>query len=401
MDSGFNENRDGTETGVLESPLGMLGASIVLTLGILLLVAFQTFRSYQVYVTAIPENRELEVAREALASAAEVTDLARNAARTPSPETASDYQNVALRIESALENLERLARGSSLADDADALTAANDTLVAIESRAVDLALGGRTEDAVALLYGSEYVTGIGSYDRAQGSVFAGIDRKVAADMKRLERRALINIGAIGIATPVMAILWFGTLSRVSRAMKKQAVLAAELRRLTLHDDLTGLLNRRGFMSLAEQQYRVARRSRRPLMIVFCDMDGLKPINDRFGHEVGDDALKDAAAILRQTFRDSDVIARLGGDEFVILVLEADGRTREATLARLAETESAHNARGHRAYEVSLSVGTAVLEPDSTATLDELLTQADNEMYATKRSARKSVREDAPGAPATG
>ena len=93
----------------------------------------------------------------------------------------------------------------------------------------------------------------------------------------------------------------------------------QLRAMSMSDDMTGLRNRRGFLILAAQHARVAQRRAVPFAIVFADLNGLKMINDTLGHEAGDNSIRFVAGILRNTFRESDIIARLGGDEFVALL----------------------------------------------------------------------------------
>ena len=163
----------------------------------------------------------------------------------------------------------------------------------------------------------------------------------------------------------------------------------ELRDLSLIDELTKVYNRRGFMTLAEQQIKVAHRTKKEMAIFYADLDDLKKINDTFGHDEGDAVLVEAAAILRDAFRDSDIIARLGGDEFAVLAIDvAEGKA--ATLARrLREKIAARNSRPGQEYSISFSLGTARYDPDKTCTLAELLTSADKKMYQDK-SARKAA-----------
>ena len=103
------------------------------------------------------------------------------------------------------------------------------------------------------------------------------------------------------------------------------MLQSELSSLALTDELTGLYNRRGFICLSEVQLKLARRSGCDMVLFFIDVDGLKQINDSFGHSEGDNALIRTAEVLRMTFRESDVLARIGGDEFGALAIEASGR----------------------------------------------------------------------------
>jgi two-component system cell cycle response regulator len=156
-----------------------------------------------------------------------------------------------------------------------------------------------------------------------------------------------------------------------------------LRSLSLIDELTSLYNRRGFLNLAEHQLKLARRTKRGLLLIFADLDDLKQINDTFGHKEGDLALIESANILKQTFRSSDIIARVGGDEFVVLALETSEANVEAIYARLQSNLDAHNAEGSRPYILSISTGTAYYTPESSYTIDELLTRADKLMYEQK------------------
>jgi len=157
-----------------------------------------------------------------------------------------------------------------------------------------------------------------------------------------------------------------------------------LRTLLLVDDLTGLYNRRGFLTLSQQQLKTANRMKIRMALLFADFDYLKQINDTLGHPEGDRALIEIANVLKETFRESDIIARLGGDEFVVLAIESNGAPAEILTARLQENLEARNARGDRRYKLSLSVGTARYDPESPCSIDELLARADRLMYEQKQ-----------------
>jgi len=162
-----------------------------------------------------------------------------------------------------------------------------------------------------------------------------------------------------------------------------------LRALALIDELTGLYNRRGFFTLAEQQLKTADRAKSRMLLLFADFDGLKQINDAFGHFEGDQALIEVANVLRKKFRESDIIARIGGDEFVVLATETGGGGTGAITARLQENLEAINAREGRRYELALSVGIAHYDPEHPCSIDELLARADRAMYEKKRSEQKA------------
>jgi diguanylate cyclase (GGDEF)-like protein len=173
------------------------------------------------------------------------------------------------------------------------------------------------------------------------------------------------------------------LMRAVRCATKQFMLQSELGSLALTDELTGLYNRRGFIALAERQMKLGRRSGREMMLFFLDVDGLKKINDSFGHLEGDSLLKRTGEALEMTFRDSDVIARLGGDEFAVLAVEASGQSETAIRSRLHEYLRASSSKKYR-YAISLSLGAARFDPRSNTSLGELMSQADQAMYEYKR-----------------
>jgi diguanylate cyclase (GGDEF)-like protein/PAS domain S-box-containing protein len=164
-------------------------------------------------------------------------------------------------------------------------------------------------------------------------------------------------------------------------------LEQELRLMTLTDDLTGLNNRRGFMLLSEQQLKVARRLGSEVAVVFIDMDGMKWINDTYGHIEGDRALVDTAHILRETFRDSDIIARIGGDEFVVMVTDVNILSSEELAGRLYITTARHNERLLKPYKISLSVGIVLYDPLSHESIDAIIDRADKLMYQEKHKKR--------------
>ncbi len=162
------------------------------------------------------------------------------------------------------------------------------------------------------------------------------------------------------------------------------------RNLSYEDDLTSLYNRRGLMALGEQQLRLARRKKEKLLILFVDLDDLKKINDAQGHDAGNQAIMEAAELLKKCFRESDVVARLGGDEFIVL-LDATDRARFAELAdRLEEHVATTNRQPSRDYQLSLSFGTAEFDPDVPGTLEELIKKADMAMYAAKRRKKEAI-----------
>lgn len=168
--------------------------------------------------------------------------------------------------------------------------------------------------------------------------------------------------------------------------KELALANANLENLSLTDDLTGLYNRKGFLALVEHRVKLAYRSGDAFCVAFVDLDGLKQINDRFGHQEGNRALMDTAGVLRDCFRESDVIARLGGDEFAIFVGEADDRQ---IANRIQHKLAARNAASRVDYRLSLSVGIVSGNPAKRSNIETLLAEADQLMYQQKRNKTSS------------
>ena len=164
------------------------------------------------------------------------------------------------------------------------------------------------------------------------------------------------------------------------ALGRQSVL----QNLSHKDDLTGLHNRRGFLLLAEQQVKLARRQRTPFLLLFMDLDQLKYVNDTFGHAEGNRALVEAADVLRRCFRQSDLLARFGGDEFAALAFSSDESDDQAMGARLHGALDAVNCKPDRAYPLGFSMGILACSPSEEGTIDQLLERADKLMYREKR-----------------
>jgi diguanylate cyclase (GGDEF)-like protein len=214
---------------------------------------------------------------------------------------------------------------------------------------------------------------------------------------RLEGQRLgLYDNELGVALMVVAhilifalLIWWNSflLFRLD-IQRKQA--EEELHKLSLTDDLTGSRNRRGFLLLAEQELKLARSKRTGLglWLIYADLDGLKAINDSLGHEVGSQAIIHASAIMRETFRETDIIARLGGDEFAILAVSNDPQGGSFMLRRLEENVGSFNVREHLPYGLSLSTGVVQVEAERVASIEEVLREADQKMYEHKRSKKK-------------
>ena len=163
-----------------------------------------------------------------------------------------------------------------------------------------------------------------------------------------------------------------------------------LSHLAMRDELTGLFNRRGFFELALSMMTTARLTEQPLTLFFADLDGLKLINDRHGHEEGDEAIRAAAKVLLATFRQDDVVSRLGGDEFVILTRADNLESLPEIEQRLDRHFADFDASARKPYRLGCSLGGTLIAGDSGERLDQMLARADQLLYAAKRRRKAAV-----------
>lgn len=215
------------------------------------------------------------------------------------------------------------------------------------------------------------------------NLFGSMDRNLDELLSEIEVSAIereVNVERLrGIRT---------LLVKAAHSVAIQAEILSELRLLALTDDLTGLYNRRGFLILGMQQLKISRRNGLPLLLFFADVDHLKLANDVHGHDEGDALLLRCAAVLNNTFRESDIVARLGGDEFAVLAQEGADSTCEIIRGRLQTSLREVNARGGLT-PLSISIGVSRFDPQLPVSLPELLTAADRNMYQQKRACQPS------------
>jgi diguanylate cyclase (GGDEF)-like protein len=167
-----------------------------------------------------------------------------------------------------------------------------------------------------------------------------------------------------------------------------ALIFEEAQAASLTDSLTGLLNRRGVQQRVEEELARARRENGPLTLLLLDMDGLKHLNDTFGHHAGDRALRSVALALRSKLRPTDICARYAGDEFVVALPScspADAAARQHQLQSAVDALTIDLGHGH-VMPLAISAGAAIYPADGT-TFDGLVASADKHMYRDKTARR--------------
>lgn len=186
----------------------------------------------------------------------------------------------------------------------------------------------------------------------------------------------------------------------SRDITNRKWVEEELRELSMTDDLTGLFNRRGILTLAKKQLKVAERMKSNVFLLYIDCDNMKWLNDHYGHKAGDQALIETAAVLQETFREADVIGRLGGDEFVVVLTDKSGANDEHSVVKRLEMKLAErNLKENRPYELSISTGTVCYDFNKPCSIEDLLARGDALMYECKMKKRKAQGKKRKSAPA--
>jgi diguanylate cyclase (GGDEF)-like protein len=197
---------------------------------------------------------------------------------------------------------------------------------------------------------------------------------------RVLRRELLPVGPEVEGHGVLVLL-----REVSPTEELTAEDVEPLLTVSLLDELTGLLNRRGFVAQASRRLRKAAQEGRAASLFCMDVDGMKTINDRLGHAVGDQALQEASEVLRRAFDESDLLARLGGDKFGVLSLGVDEAAHADVFERLTRGTTALNARPARAWRLSLAIGAATFQARQWPLVEDLLAVADARLHALKRA----------------
>jgi diguanylate cyclase (GGDEF)-like protein len=183
-----------------------------------------------------------------------------------------------------------------------------------------------------------------------------------------------------------------------------ARLYERVKHLSIHDPLTGLLNRNVLYERMDEELSRAQRFGEVLGVAVVDIDRFKRINDQFGHVAGDQVLREIAARLKKNMRGSDVVARFGGDEFVVLLTHTSVEGATIALERLREYATYNStvlASEGGSETVTLSMGVAFWTPETSLTATQLIAEADRALYRAKEAGRNRMAVAEPGTPTSG
>ena len=206
-------------------------------------------------------------------------------------------------------------------------------------------------------------------------VFHWFSRLHSSDMPFIGSVVLIAI----LSPALYAFIYRPIIMQFDQVKKAENLM----RELAFVDVLTGIYNRRGFLTYANHLLKLSNRTQRGLILIYADLDNMKQINDQFGHEEGDRALATIADVLKRTFRVSDVIGRVGGDEFAILAIEAKAESLDALRKRLNENLKNSQACANPIHQLTFSLGIIYYNPEKPQGIEELLKKADMVMYKDK------------------
>lgn len=207
------------------------------------------------------------------------------------------------------------------------------------------------------------------------------DETLAAQALQAGAQDYLTKGRVGGSLLARSIRYATQLNRMQMA----------LRSLSFIDNLTGLYNRRGFVTLADPHVRLAQRVKGRFLVVSVDIAGLAAINTASSYDEGDTVLRDTAELLRRTFRDSDILARLEGGAYMAFAVDAPAEKAPIILGRLEQQVTGYNQQTLRAYTLTLRAGVAAFEADGGGTIEDLMARAVEERRGGRRPRRSSRR----------
>jgi diguanylate cyclase (GGDEF)-like protein len=295
-------------------------------------------------------------------------------------------RTLALESERLATLIENLRSGLLLEDEDGRVRRANPQLTLLLD--LESALDGLlVADALALMAAKfEHASAI---ERTLSVLWRGRTKQAAVLLRTLKGRTLeLDYAPIGDATYAGALWTFSDVSERERAHEQHRADDQQRRELITNDELTGLLNRRGLLALGALQHELAARERQRLLIAYVDVDGMKRVNHTLGRAAGDELLRCAAQVLRNSVRTSDLVARLAGDEFAVLAIVSSSGAQSAIAERIARNVELSNQSRPDTPVLTMRIGWASSEARGDETIDALLAKGDAAMHEQKRAHRK-------------
>lgn len=325
-------------------------------------------------------------AHDVLLADERLTMSANMAAATGEQRWIDRYQANIPAIDKGIADASALASTSIANRFYDATKLANDRLVTLERTAMSLSLQGQTNAARAIMDGALYAEQKKVLAHGSSDFLASMVRQAEQDVESVQTLAYESGLAMLLLALVGSILMWRSLNGSLSSSREALDLAEDrLRRMAMHDVLTGLPNRRAMLNSLELALGRARRNNTRAALLMLDLDRFKPINDRHGHLIGDLVLKEIAHRMSQVLRSGEFRARLGGDEFVVI---AEYEHDDQALASIAERLHTAIVRPMNFDGLSVDVGCSIgasVYPLDGETAELLMRRADLALYRAKRS----------------
>lgn len=399
----------------MRPPLSLLATAAILVVT-MAAGSYVDLRNNQMHARQLTVSTGLEkIVRlnQELSAMLTVSVLEQNTLRSAS------YETVHAKLERTVESVETLTRQLELAEDMSSLSTERRELRRVELAALEYMEIDQWAQARALLFDDAYVLARKIYEINSETAIGALNGELAATATAFDRARSISL-AVRIAA-LGLLLWAGLmfsrrlrLELAEQARLREQISAAnqrledkvlartaeledanrKLANLSATDGLTGLANRRHFDETFDTEWQRATRLGLPLSVAMLDVDEFKAYNDHFGHQAGDDCLRNVAAVLHACAqRSGELAARYGGEEFVV-ILPGIGRSEGAALAetirKSVQAQGLEHTEASPAGVVTVSVGIASCTPRPGGSPDDLLKAADAAMYEAKRRGRNNV-----------
>lgn len=365
-------------------PIKAISLALLITVLLFLGTGLYIWLLFHEYSNLLVRDIRLQAVVEDISSSSDLTNIARRAATRKNPQLEEAYRIQSAEAEQSIRKIRDMAPDLVVEQLADRLLIANGELVEMENQAFALIRAGNFQEAEDLLYGAEYQNKITQFDEICDGLLKAVDHLVDSDIKDLKIKSYYLLLANSIALPILLWVWFSVVRMVKHHIEIREQMEERLREQSIRDGLTGLLNRRGFLMLAQQEMKNARETGKTIGILYADLDNLKQINDQFSHGEGDRALVETAQLFQDCFRITDIQGRLGGDEFVIFITGARQEELRDMMDRFNRAVETLNLQKQMPFRLSVSIGAAFCEPHNPITIEELLARADADMYEQKR-----------------
>lgn len=312
-----------------------------------------------------------------------LTMSARMAAFTGDPYWMDRYNNHVAILD---EVLEKAKQDENVLRQLQMISKANDALVAIESRALELVQNNQQLEAQQLLINATYQRHKNTYTKGIKDIVAYVNEQVDDNTQKITTNFRYSLFTIILLFITSSLFGLYIVSVLQNYNNKLVHMTDELDTLARTDPLTGLHNRRYGDECLDERIKVFHRFDKPFSMIMMDIDHFKAINDNFGHEMGDDVLKEIAKLITSSVREVDKVFRWGGEEFVIVLPYTDQENSAQIAEKLRKKISAYNFKV--AQKITSSFG--VVAYSKGLSVKEITAQADEALYLAKEKGRDQV-----------